>query len=182
MTRQKLLLGAVLSLAPLALIAATNPPAGPAPGPEDGWLRHLDTNGDGVISKEEAQAAANARIDKAFARLDTNQDGQITQDEIRAAQEARRAEREARFEARIKQADTNGDGLLSKEEAQAGMPMLARGFDRLDTNKDGQLSLDEIKAGRAAMAGRRHGPHGWRGFPPPEGPQPDATPEAPSMR
>ena len=103
-----------------------------------------------------------------FAELDTNHDGQITQDEVKAAHEARRAEMEAKFEAKFKQADTNADGMLSKDEVQAGMPMLARGFDRLDTNKDGQLTLDEIKAGRQAMMRHMRGPHpgfrgGWHG-------------------
>lgn len=182
MTRQKILLGAVLSLAPLALMAADNAPTPPGPGfgPEHGWFKQLDTNGDGVITKEEAQAAANARIDKTFAALDTNNDGQITQDEIRAAHEKRRAEMEAKFQARFKQADTNGDGMLSKDEVQAGMPMLARAFDRLDTNKDGELTLDEIKAGRMAM-GHMRGPHGWH-HPPAPGSQPDSSQPDPSLR
>jgi Ca2+-binding EF-hand superfamily protein len=183
MKRQTILLTAVLAVAtPVALIAATNAttPA-PAAGAEHGWFKKVDANGDGVITKDEALAAANARVEKEFATFDTNKDGQITQDEIKAVRDAKRTEMEAKFEARLKQADTNGDGLLSKEEAQAGMPMLVRAFDRLDTNKDGQLSLDEIKAGRAAMAHNFRGPRGWRGHGPDDGSPPDAPP-APSLR
>jgi Ca2+-binding EF-hand superfamily protein len=41
---------------------------------------HADTNGDGVISKDEWLAAS----DKRFARLDTNGDGVLTEEEMKA--------------------------------------------------------------------------------------------------
>jgi Ca2+-binding EF-hand superfamily protein len=164
-----ILTATLLALVPAALFAATNAtpnngaPARPAWG-DHGLFNRFDTNKDGVVSKDEAQAAATAQVDKVFAELDTNQDGQITQDEVKAAHDARRAEMEAKFEAKFKQADTNGDGMLSKDEVQAGMPMLARGFDRIDANKDGQLTLDEIKAGRQGMMRHMRGPRpGSRG-------------------
>jgi Ca2+-binding EF-hand superfamily protein len=169
MKTRTILTAALLTLVPVALIAAnTNAPA-PAQSRwgDHGILKSFDTNGDGVVTKDEAQAAATAHVDKVFAELDTNHDGQITQDEVDAARIARGAEMEAKFQARFKQADSNGDGQLSKDEVQAGMPMLARGFDRLDTNKDGELSVDEIKAGRGAMAPHmRGGARGWRGHGP----------------
>jgi Ca2+-binding EF-hand superfamily protein len=183
MKTKTVLAAAILSLVPAALIAAaanTSPPASGHWG-EHGVFKSFDTNGDGVVTKEEAQAAANARVDKIFADLDTNHDGQITQEEVQAARAARRAEMEAKFAARFKQADTNGDGQLSKDEVQAGMPMLARGFDRLDSNKDGELSMDEIKAGREAMTHRMRGAHGWRGHGPAGATQPDATQPAPPL-
>lgn len=43
-------------------------------------FQRADTNGDGVISRDEALA----RSDKRFARLDTNGDGVITQEEMNA--------------------------------------------------------------------------------------------------
>jgi hypothetical protein len=187
MNTRSTLLASLLALAPVALFAAaTDTAATTSPAPaqrgEHGFFKKLDTNGDGIISHEEAQAAANARVEKEFATFDLNHDGQITQDEIQSVHEQRRAEMQAKFEARFKQADTNGDGQLSKEEVQAGMPFLARGFDRLDANKDGELSLDEVKAGRQAMAGHmRRGPHGWRGHEPADGTQPDST-QAPALR
>jgi Ca2+-binding EF-hand superfamily protein len=163
MIRKSVLLAALVTLAPAALFAAdpatsTTPQAG-HPHAGGRWFSRLDTNHDGVISKEEASAAAEARVDKMFATLDTNHDGKITQDELRASAEARRAAMKAKFDARIKAADTNGDGVLSKDEA-AALPMLARRFDLLDTNKDGYLSTDEIQAAH----GRHHfRPGAWNG-------------------
>jgi Ca2+-binding EF-hand superfamily protein len=161
MIRKSVLLAALVTLAPAALLAAdpaaTTPPAG-RPHGEGRWFSQLDTNHDGAVSKEEASAAAQARVDKMFARVDTNHDGLITQDELRAAAQARRADMKAKAAARFKAADKNGDGFLSKEEA-AAIPMLARHFDRLDTNQDGMLSPEEIEAGaRHSFAGQ-----GWKG-------------------
>lgn len=184
------LVATLLALVPAALFAATDATTtkAPAAGPrgDHGFFKRIDTNGDGIVSHEEALAAANARVEKDFATYDLNHDGQITQDEVKEVHEQRRAEAQAKFEARFKQADTNGDGQLSKDEVQAGMPFLARGFDRIDTNKDGELSLDEIKAGRMAMAQHmRRGAHGWRGGRP-DGSQPGAdqsgATQAPSLR
>src|SRR5262245_12292351 len=162
MIRKSVLLAALVTLAPAALLAAdpaaTTPPAG-RPHGEGRWFSQLDTNHDGAVSKDEATANAQARVDKMFARLDTNHDGLITQEEIKAAADARRAEMKEKAAARFKAADQNGDGLLSKDEAAASMPMLARHFDALDTNKDGVLSPEEIEAGaRHHFAGR-----GFRG-------------------
>ncbi len=161
MIRKSILLAALVTLAPAALFAAdpaaTTPPAG-RPHGEGRWFESLDTNHDGAISKDEATAAAQARIQKMFDKVDTNHDGLITQDELRAAAQARRAEMKAKAAARFKAADKNGDGLLSKDEA-AAIPMLARHFDALDTNKDGMLSPEEIEAAaHHHFAGR-----GWKG-------------------
>jgi len=175
MKRNTILLTAMLTLAaPVALIAATTTTTDKTATPaaqngEHGWFKKVDTNGDGVISHEEALAAANARVEKEFATFDLNHDGQITQDEIKQVHEQKRAEMEAKFEARFKQADTNGDGQLSKAEVQAGLPFLARGFDRLDTNKDGKLIVGEIPP---PHRGRHHGPR----FDGPDGPPPPSTP------
>ncbi len=46
-------------------------------------FQHVDANGDGAISKDEALAAA----DKRFARMDANGDGIVTQDEIQSHHE-----------------------------------------------------------------------------------------------
>jgi Ca2+-binding EF-hand superfamily protein len=165
MIRKTVLLAALVTLAPATLLAAD--PAATTTAPQAShqhgrgqWFSRLDTNHDGVITKEEHSAAAEARVDKMFAAVDTNHDGKITQDELRASAEARRAAMKAKFDARIKAADKNGDGVLSKDEA-AALPMLGRRFDRLDTNKDGYLSSDEIEA---AGQGRHHFRRGaWNG-------------------
>ena len=49
-------------------------------------LKKADTNGDGMISKAEAQA--NPRLAKNFDAIDTNKDGQLSKDEIAAARAA----------------------------------------------------------------------------------------------
>ena len=160
MIRKSILLAALVTLAPAALLAAdpaATTPQARGPHGQGQWFSRLDTNHDGAISKDEATAAAQARVQKMFDRVDTNHDGLITQDEIRAAAQARRAEIKAKAAARFRAADKNGDGLLSKDEA-AAMPMLARRFDALDTNKDGMLSPEEIEAGAHHFAGR-----GWKG-------------------
>jgi len=61
------------------------------------------------------------------------------------------------LERRFKKADTNGDGKLSKEEAQAGMPRLAKNFDAIDTNQDGFITPDEIKAAMAKRGAAKGG-------------------------
>ena len=52
----------------------------------------------------------------------------------------------ADIEARFKAADKNGDGKLTLEEAKAGMPRVAKAFDRIDTDKKGYITLDQLKA------------------------------------
>jgi Ca2+-binding EF-hand superfamily protein len=48
--------------------------------------------------------------------------------------------------ARFKAADKNADGQLSLEEAKAGMPRVAKGFDRIDVEKKGYVTLEQIIA------------------------------------
>jgi hypothetical protein len=160
MIRKSVLLAALVTLTPVAVLAADPASAPGAPRGEGEFFKRLDTNHDGVISKDEAAGAE--RIAKSFDTLDADHDGMITQDEMRAAAEARREEMKAEVAARFKAADKNADGLLSKDEATAGMPMVARRFDQLDTNKDGQLSPEELAAARHRMGG---GKRGWHGEP-----------------
>ena len=48
--------------------------------------------------------------------------------------------------ARFKAADKNADGQLSLEEAKAGMPRVAKGFDKIDVEKKGYVTLEQIIA------------------------------------
>lgn len=50
-----------------------------------------DKNGDGALTREEAEAAGLSRVLEHFDRLDTNGDGKLTQDELRALLRARHA-------------------------------------------------------------------------------------------
>jgi len=78
-------------------------------------------------------------------------------EQCKADPEKCRAEAQARVRERFKKADTNGDGQLSREEAQKGMPQVARDFDRIDANKDGVVTLEELEASRKARAGASKG-------------------------
>ncbi|WP_423459897.1 EF-hand domain-containing protein [Ottowia sp. VDI28] len=62
------------------------------------WFRMLDTNNDGVLSKDEVAWITRIRpaLAEEFKAADANHDGYVTQDEIRALADQRRAEREAR--------------------------------------------------------------------------------------
>ena len=43
-------------------------------------------------------------------------------------------------------ADKDADGKLTHAECNAGMPRIARGFDKIDSQKKGYITLDEILA------------------------------------
>jgi len=78
-------------------------------------------------------------------------------EQCKADPEKCRAEAQARSRERFRKADTNGDGRISREEAQKGMPQLARDFDRIDANKDGMVTMEELEAARKARAGASKG-------------------------
>lgn len=62
------------------------------------------------------------------------------------AQAAADPKRDAELETRFKAADKNNDACLSRQEAEAGMPRVAKGFDKIDAAKKGCITLDQIKA------------------------------------
>ena len=76
---------------------AQTPPAPAAPGaPAQGartpgkGLKALDTNGDKMISRDEAKARP--RLAKNFDAIDTNKDGQLTREELKAYRQAHKGE------------------------------------------------------------------------------------------
>lgn len=72
-----------------------------------------------------------------------------------ADREARRAEWQARAEARFAEADKDRDGRLDRVEAQAYGERMVRHFDRIDANRDGELERGELAAARRhAMQGK----------------------------
>ena len=140
-----------------------------------------DANGDGVLTRDEAMAQADARFD----RLDTNKDGKLTPDEMQPRRAMGGADAAppppppadgasspppaagpagrgfgGRMFARL---DTNGDGVIDREEYRA---LAARRFDRMDTNKDGKVDAAERQAARDAM-GQMRGMRGGGDMPPP---------------
>ena len=52
----------------------------------------------------------------------------------------------SQLQTRFVNANTTRDGKLTREQAQAGMPMVARHFDEIDTHHAGYLTLPQIEA------------------------------------
>jgi Ca2+-binding EF-hand superfamily protein len=158
------LAGTMLGGAAFAGQAEQAAPAGPGGhgGRGHGMMMRADTNGDGMISRAEFMAQADAR----FARMDKNGDGVITADEMGGM--AGRGPGGG-----LMAADTIHDGKISHAEFAA---QAAARFARLDANGDGQISPDEMKATmermHEAMGGHRGpgGPGGAMMPPPPGGP------------
>lgn len=107
--------------------------AAPRPHHRGGGLMRADANKDGVVTRDEARAAADAL----FARLDRNHDGRLTADEM--------PRRHPRAEAKP-----------DREVTQAKFERRAlRRFDRIDANKDGQIAKAEIREFRLARKQQR---------------------------
>jgi Ca2+-binding EF-hand superfamily protein len=183
MTVKSLLLTtALFALAGPAFAQQTPMPGQPMPPPQQGQrqgpFERLDTNNDGVITRDEVRALRTAT----FSRFDTNRDGFLAQDEMAAGMAAmRQAGRpeEGRPEGRpegghgggphLASADTNRDGAVSRAEFDAAIAANqarrnadAQGnrdrlFMALDTNRDGTLSSAEIAAAPARGNAQRGG-------------------------
>lgn len=179
---KKIVLAAVLASTAIggAAIAAQTaaPPPPPAPmmhhGHHGDWMARIDVNHDGVITRDEAMTAADAK----FARYDTDGNGQITHQEMQAHMAARHDRMMARRGTdtppsagrdggpmrggpgmhpgggmmMMRRMDTNHDGIISRDEAHAAAVAM---FDKADTNHDGRIDQGEIAAAKAQMAQRR---------------------------
>ena len=140
---------AAILLASAALAAEAAPNEGGGPGGPGGPLQRLkaaDTNGDGMLSRDEA--AALPRIREHFDEIDANKDGFVSFEELRAFHEKMRGDRVARMQDHFKKMDADGDGRISRAEA-AAFPRLAEHFDEIDANKDGFVTPDELRGARA---------------------------------
>ena len=134
---------AALGLGSAAVIAGGDALAHPQGGSHAERLKAADTNGDGMISRAEAQALP--RLAERFDTIDKNGDGQLTRDELRFARgQAMRA-------GLVRHLDKDGDGKVSKAEALAAAE---ERFNRADANHDGFLTGEELQAAR------HHGRHG----------------------
>jgi Ca2+-binding EF-hand superfamily protein len=118
------------------------------------------------VAKTQTRADLQGHIAKMFARLDTNHDGVIVRQEVDAAQAQfadrmkQRAEQAGPKGDRSKafdRIDSNDDGNISRQEfasaprgpgkAKAGMRggFAGRMFDMADINKDGRVTLPEVQ-------------------------------------
>lgn len=52
----------------------------------------------------------------------------------------------ATLKSRFAAADKDGNGKLTREECEAGMPRIYRGFDKIDSGNQGYITLDQIIA------------------------------------
>lgn len=77
---------------------------------------------------------------------------------------ARRAEWQAKADARFAEADKDADGRIDRVEAQAFGERFNTHFDRIDANKDGELDKQELAQARQHARGGRHGGRGHGGF------------------
>ena len=58
----------------------------------------------------------------------------------------RMARMEQQLQTRFSNANTTHDGKLTREQAAAGMPIVARHFDEIDAQKAGYITLPQIEA------------------------------------
>lgn len=108
----------------------------------------LDSNGDELISLEEAQSAGADKIVEHFNEIDTDGSGGVSKEELRKHHQQRKGEPGGKGErgAKLKEMDTDGNGAISFEEAtKADAKKLVEHFKKLDANGDGEIDRKEMK-------------------------------------
>jgi hypothetical protein len=103
------------------------------------FFNQLDTNHDGVVSRDEYRAWVDGRFDK----LDANHDGTVDANEIATAPATQERVRK-RADHFVKRNDTSGDGKVSLADFEA--KAMAR-FDRMANGAD-TLTQDQLGFGR----------------------------------
>lgn len=124
-------------------------------------LAEVDTDGNGKVSKAEAEAAREAH----FKSADVDGNGSVSLEEFEAMSERRR---KMKLKHKFERSDKNNDGVLTSDELGS-----RRGghFEKMDTDGDGEISRDERKAAHKMMG--KHRRHWFKGH----GPQDDGPEE-----
>ena len=102
---------------------------------------HVDRNGDGKISRDEAAA----NLKPYFEQYDANKDGVIDVKEAQVLADyatSQQVQRPATAEQIVGYLDRNGDGKISKDEASAELKPY---FEQYDANKDGVIDVTEAQ-------------------------------------
>jgi len=135
-------------------------------------LLRADTNKDGVLTRAEATAQADAR----FAKLDPNGDGTVSAEERQTARQAMRDRMGAAGKTRpsrsvddkrmARRGGRDGNATMTKADFEA---RALKRFDRMDANHDGKVDQTEI-ANLAEMRKLRHQKHRSGNMTPPAPP------------
>lgn len=150
LTGKKVLLGTASLVAGAALFALAAPAIagkGDMMGHHKARLEAVDTDGNGKISKAEADAAR----DKHFGEADADGNGSVSYEEFQAMSEKHH---KMMVKHKFERADENDDGVLTADELGG---RLTDHFERMDTNGDGEISEKERKAAHKKM--RKHRMH-----------------------
>lgn len=112
-------------------------------------FRAMDTNGDGKVTRAEAEASAKSRFDE----MDANKDGKLTGDELPG--KGRWAKRHGGEGKDDDKADDKAAGISKS----AFVDRALKRFDRLDQNSDGIVTQEEIDAAKEKFKSHRRGDH-----------------------
>jgi len=139
----KRILLTVAAVSALAGAAWSQKPAAPAPARESRFaerFRQADTNGDGVITPDEARAAR-LWFSEDFNSVDTDRSGTVTLFELGQALQQRLGRWLSDFDA----ADANHDGRVTEDEAKRA-PSVAGAFSTIDRNKRHAVTRPEYES------------------------------------
>lgn len=114
------------------------------------FIKRMDKNEDGNLSKDEVPEQLWARI----SQLDKDGDSSISREELAAGAKGR-MEQGRGFE----MADKNGDGKLTQDEA----PKFWDRISRADLDKDGAVSMEEMAKARGMAESMKGNPSGGAG-------------------